>query len=246
MTKPTGFILYEGPSILDGQPIVAIATLKTANRKTGDMIQTWILRSDLSPTDALKQAKDGSVCGSCPHRQSIGGACYVNVGQAPSAVYRSYKSGKYQHLDAISKSHFVGRMVRLGAYGDPAAVPASIWSQIVGWSEGHTGYTHQIGHKNFDLAILDLCMVSADTPKAAAMHQKFKRRTFRVKTPDSELLPNEIECVSDTMGMSCADCGLCNGARQSNVSIAINVHGTLSSRYENKYGKVNIIPTVAA
>ena len=31
-----GFILYEGASVLDGAPIVVVATLKTQNRKTGD------------------------------------------------------------------------------------------------------------------------------------------------------------------------------------------------------------------
>ena len=41
-----GFVLYEGPSKLDGEPIVAIATLKTENTKTGPTIQTWILKAD--------------------------------------------------------------------------------------------------------------------------------------------------------------------------------------------------------
>ena len=42
-TNPNGRILYEGPSMLDGAPIVVIATgfaERTANAKTGSMIQT--------------------------------------------------------------------------------------------------------------------------------------------------------------------------------------------------------------
>ena len=38
-----GYVLHEGPSPFDGQPIVSIATLHSSNRKTGDMVQTWIL-----------------------------------------------------------------------------------------------------------------------------------------------------------------------------------------------------------
>ena len=47
-----GFILYRGPSILDGTPIVVVATMKTANPKTGDMIQTFILVDNMSPIEA--------------------------------------------------------------------------------------------------------------------------------------------------------------------------------------------------
>lgn len=36
-------IIYRGPSLIDGQPIVAIAIAKSRNTKTGDMVQTYIL-----------------------------------------------------------------------------------------------------------------------------------------------------------------------------------------------------------
>ena len=49
MRKPRGLVLYEGPSEIDGKPIVCIATLDSRNRKTGNMVQTWILRQDVSP-----------------------------------------------------------------------------------------------------------------------------------------------------------------------------------------------------
>jgi hypothetical protein len=42
MTKPNGAILYRGPSLLDGAPIVAIVTglaSTSANAKTGAMLQ---------------------------------------------------------------------------------------------------------------------------------------------------------------------------------------------------------------
>ncbi len=242
MAKATGFIIYEGPSVLDGEPIVVIATMHSGNVKTGDMVQTWIMRSDVEPHTASKLMLDGSVCGGCPHRQSLGGACYVTLHQGPLSVFRAYKRGKYSH--DWNPSTFAGRMVRLGAYGDPAAVPADIWESVLDRAQGWTGYTHQLAHRNFNSKLLKWCMVSADTPKQASGSHRFGRRTFRVKTEGAPLLPGEIECPS-AKGVSCADCGLCNGAHNEGPSIAIDVHGARASKYTAKYGKVNLIPALS-
>tara|TARA_R100001198_G_C5219063_1_gene201883 strand:- start:247 stop:996 length:750 start_codon:yes stop_codon:yes gene_type:complete len=231
-TNERGFILYDGPSRLTGEPIVIIATIKSNNAKTGNMIQTWILRSDISPVEASKQSKDDAICGNCPHRQNTGGACYVNIGQAPSAVYKAYKKGSYKPFDASAhKELFFGRMIRLGSYGDPAAVPVEVWNNILQYCIGHTGYTHQIKHKNFQKDILKICQVSADTPKQALKLQKQGLKTFRVALPDDGLLDDEIECLSDSKGLSCMACGLCDGSKQ---NIAIVVHGSRSSRFKSK------------
>ena len=63
-----GFIFYQGPSQIDGAPIVGIAVLRSKNDKTGDMVQTYILRSDMTPLVALATGADSSICGACPHR----------------------------------------------------------------------------------------------------------------------------------------------------------------------------------
>lgn len=140
MTKANGYTIYRGPSMIDGSPIVAIATgfvNGSNNVKTGDMIQVWILREDVSPTDAIKSGEDKAICGNCPHRGRLlddgtmgARSCYVEVGRAPLGVWRSYHgllkgqngTGIYpmaQDLAALGE----GRRIRLGAYGDPAAVP---------------------------------------------------------------------------------------------------------------------------
>src|SRR5271154_1354735 len=102
MLKPNGVILYQGPSLIDGAPIVAIAIAgKSSNRKTGNMVQTYILRSDLEPTAAIKQGLDVSICGDCRHRgdgTGKGRTCYVNVGQGPLGVYRAFKRGRYPKI----------------------------------------------------------------------------------------------------------------------------------------------------
>ena len=52
-----GLILFKGRSLINDMPIVVIATgLKavTSNKKTGDMIQTWILYDGIEPHKAFK------------------------------------------------------------------------------------------------------------------------------------------------------------------------------------------------
>lgn len=227
-----GFIIYEGKSLLDGAPVVAIATMKTTNDKTGNMIQTWIMRSDIAPHEASKKGLDVSVCGSCPLRQAIGGACYVTLHQAPLAVYKAYKKGLYNK--AVDVTRLKGRKLRMGSYGDPAAIPFEAWEAVAQYTNGNTGYTHQVNHKAFDKRLLDLVMVSADTPKQAAKYQASGIKTFRVKVESMPLLKGEVECLSDTQGISCIECKLCNGQ---NKSVAINVHGRGTKAHTLKYGK---------
>jgi hypothetical protein len=52
VSQVNGFIFYRGPSMLDGSPIIAVATgtaRGSRNGKTGAEVQTWILRDDMSP-----------------------------------------------------------------------------------------------------------------------------------------------------------------------------------------------------
>ena len=230
---PGGFVMYDGPSSIDGAPIVVIATLKSSNRKTGDMVQTWILRADMSPLEASKQRADVSICGNCPHRQNqpTGGACYVNIWQAPTTIWKAYKRGRYPTFNAKDHAqYFMGRKVRLGSYGDPAAMPYEIAERMVNMSLGHTGYTHQAARKFFDKRFLTLCQVSADTPRQALKFQALGAKTFRVALDGDALMDGEIECLSDSKGISCLDCGLCNGIKQ---NIAITVHGSRSSNFKS-------------
>ena len=156
-TKPLGVILYEGPSLIDGQSIAVIATgfqRPTANTKTGNMLQTWIVRADVNPLEAIHTGQDVSICGDCPlrgmletrQRRTVNRrrACYVNVHQAPLAVYHAYRRGRYEPFDSAQHlALFQGRMLRLGSYGDPVAAPLRVWAPLVRVASGRTGYTHQ-------------------------------------------------------------------------------------------------------
>jgi len=192
MSKPNGYILYEGPSSIDGQPIVVIATgfaNSSANAKTGDMIQTWIIRSDIAPHHAVKSGDDASICGQCPHRPAMrdtvtasGEAfvpCYVKTFQAPLSVFNGYQRGFYPHATmADIASLCEGRMVRFGSYGDPFAAPIGIWQAAASKALGWTGYTHQWRNAGSDWA--RLVMASADSLADMLAAHKRGFRTFRV------------------------------------------------------------------
>ena len=260
--KANGAILWRGPSLLDGAPIVVIATglaSGSSNRKTGDMLQTYILREDVSPVAAVKSGADASICGNCPHRgrlaaagadgstlaggatpsgdaaevfeklaqrgHMVGRTCYVNVGQGPLAVWRAYKRGRYPlagYLVDIGRD----RIVRLGTYGDPAAVPVHIWQGLTLAAKGRTGYTHQWKSAP---ALKGLCMASADSVADAMEAQAQGWRTFRVAMPsDLARLPIEAVCpASKEAGkkLTCAQCLACSGANGRRGSIVIQAHG---------------------
>ena len=50
--------------------------------------------------------------------------CYVTVRNAPYQVYKAYHRGRYEPFESDRHLElFRGRMLRLGSYGDPCAVP---------------------------------------------------------------------------------------------------------------------------
>ena len=233
----TSAIIYRGPSMIDGSPIVVIATglggSKSANSKTGAMVQTWIIRDDMSPTEALRTGKDAAICGGCVHRpKAFDGtkwfkrSCYVNVAQAPTSVYRALKRGSYStiSLDTLA-SLTAGLMVRLGSYGDPAAVPMDVWSAYTALAAGRTGYTHQWKSERLR-AVTALCQASVDSPEEALKARALGLGYFHVTPGGAVPLAGEIVCpASEEAGKvtTCAACRMCDGA--SRLSITIAAHG---------------------
>lgn len=244
MKNPNGYIIYEGASLLDGKPIVAIAlTGKSTNTKTGAMIQTFIIRSDIDPLTANKTGADFSICGNCTHRgeshtdtdrkTAKNRSCYVTLFHAPLTVYKQYKAGKYPHIDNVpflDRSDLgADRMVRIGAYGDGSAIPAAIWQSLISKAKGFTGYSHQadLPQADFNPA---LYMQSVESEFEAFQSWAQGKRTFRVIERVADLVAGkEILCpASEEAGKrtTCQDCGLCAGtSSKSPKSIAIVAHG---------------------
>lgn len=228
LPRANGYVLYRGPSKIDGKPIVMIATgFKTGsgNVKTGAMIQTWILREDVEPHTAQKTGDDESICGNCPHR---GGSCYVVTFQAPLAIYRAYHRGIYPTVKPSQiATLFADKVVRFGAYGDPFAIPVAIWKAIATVAKARTGYTHQWKRAPY---LRQLVMASVDNEEEYHLARSKGWRTFRVRTPDAPLDPGEITCPASHEGgqrTTCADCTLCDGARSEDgrKAVSIIVHG---------------------
>ena len=227
MAKPLGFILQESLSPIDGSPIAVILTLHSANRKTGDMAQVWIIRSDINPVEALSTGADVSICGNCPHRKQADGSrsCYVNVGQAPNSVYKAYKAGKYQSdLHGLASREAVkGRKVRWGAYGDPALVDPLIFRIINANAAGHTGYTHQWREPFAQWATGHLqasCDGMADYIAASQLGWK----TFAVIPKGSKAYSGKLCPATATDSQAqCITCTLCDGAK---ADIFVEAHGS--------------------
>jgi hypothetical protein len=119
-------------------------------------------------------------------------------------------------------------MWRLGAYGDPAAVPLEVWTEALKRfkASGHTGYTHQWKSERLE-DTLALCQASLDGPGLANSH-KVQGGYFRVTSEPDKLLPGEILCPSYTHGTTCADCGLCNATGH---KVVIPVHGAGAGKF---------------
>lgn len=240
--NPNGYIVYRGPSLLDGQPIVVVAITKSTNEKTGNMVQTYIMRDDMKPTDALKTGDDASVCGDCKHRPFNGGACYVRVFQGPLVVWKQAQKGAYPVATPGAVGAIVAdRMVRIGSYGDPMAVPAHVWEQLTKHASGWTGYSHQWRNLAIEPSqakrVMSLCMASADTVDEANAARAANVRYFRIRTADEALSKGEFMCPASTeagMRKTCATCGACDGTDEkgaAKVSPVIIVHGPTASRF---------------
>jgi hypothetical protein len=224
-----GFILHED------RDRVIIATgfsNPSDNRKTGDMIQIWILVRMCDPVTAIREGLDRLICGSCRHRGDGSGgnrSCYVNVGQAPLGIYRAWRSGSYLPLPSVSI--FAGRRVRFGAYGDPTWIPLSLALAIAGAASGHTGYTHQWRKPSLQ-AWKQLLMASVDTTAELVIARSMGWSTFRV-SPDLDHHSMETLCASDREGTPCADCLACAGSRSGQRAVFIPAHGRGKTHFIN-------------
>jgi hypothetical protein len=149
----------------------------------------------------------------------------------PNSIYKAYKNGRYPNFNIeLHGQYLANRKIRLGAYGDPSAIPFDINKTLTELAVSHTGYTHQIAHKKFDKRYIDICQISADTPKQALKYQSMGAKTFRVALPNDSLYDNEIECLADSKGLNCIDCGLCDGQTK---NIAIMVHGSRKNNFKS-------------
>jgi hypothetical protein len=228
-----GVILHED----NNRVVIATGfTRKSANDKTGDMIQVWILHRTVSPMAAIRTGRDAAICGSCPHRgkrkmvgpayRIIGRRCYVQVDKAPTGIWRCYRRGRYRHAQLSDyASLFSGRKIRWGAYGDPAFVPAHIRNAVDAVASKRTGYTHQ-WQDEAHASLKSLVMASVDNAQEAVAAVNNGWRYFRVRHVSEAVLPNETICPASKEGghrTTCERCLLCDGKRYGDTDKRKNI-----------------------
>lgn len=233
--KSNGYILF------DTAQVVCIATgfaRKSVNSKTGPMIQVWFLVKAEDPVRAVESGLDRLVCGSCPLRSTLGingkigkRRCYVDLVQAPRNIWKTWKAGKYPLLPDISL--FARHKVRFGAYGDLTLLPFALAKQIAEASDGHSGYTHQWRKPSFQ-PWKQLIQASVETQAEQEIASAMGWSTFRVIPKDSSEVPsNGFECLSDSRGIQCADCLVCNGTQSKPKAVWIRAHGSGAKYFNN-------------
>jgi hypothetical protein len=228
---PSSYVLYRGPSRFNAKArIRAVLTMHSNNAKTGDMAQLFILDDSTAPHEAQKSGTDQSVCGSCPFRPSLQGGCYVLTFQGPLSTWKATNGRPVTPLSSVPLE---GRSVRLGAYGDAAALPAHLVLALVEKVQGRvTGYTH--GHRALGMRgvshLRTSCMLSVESEADARAAWARGWRTFRGVSPGETPTAREIECPTETRDIQCVKCGLCKGASLGAKSITIPVHGVQEKR----------------
>lgn len=227
-----GFVFFNGPSlIIPNVEIVGISTLFSENTKTGPMIQTWILAANLHPIEAVKSGLDRAICGDCKLRfpmkpteprfkESIRWRfrlCYVTVSRVGAAVFRAFRDGSYPDLsldpDRIMKLS-LGRVIRIGSYGEPTAIPIEAWNPILSSVLGYTGYTQRWLWKE-NQAWRPYLRASCHSDKQVEMANKMGWQTFRTLYPNQSPLDSEKLCpASKEAGkvMTCFQCMACGGS----------------------------------
>lgn len=234
-TDCNGVIVYEGPKY------VCIATnlfKPSQNEKTGPMIQVTMMRSDMSPTQAIKTGADATICFACKHR---GMSCYVNVAQSVESIYKTYKKGKYPNIckdpskitgyDDIQTylndgvwDLFDGVSIRFGSYGDPVRIPYPILEKMISKAKGFTGYTHQWQNGAFQ-AYKKYFMASVDTMLEYKKAKEMGWRTFRVSPEWTIKSKDEKPCEFSLNSTQCIDCLKCCGTTSNEKDIYVKVHG---------------------
>jgi hypothetical protein len=242
----TPIVIYRGPSQIDGKPIVCLATVGSKNVKTGSMVQTWILRSDLPPFTISNTGQDGSICGKCPRRHSLGGDCYVIVHNAPTSTWRNWHNAGQpgeNWADPINilrlQSDARESGLRLGSYGDPAAVPIDTWQDLIDAIQPKhvVGYTHQWRNLSSfswrDVWFRDHVMASCDSIDDAKDASRLGWRFF-LAVPEtlnpSLTLNTVVQCPATISDRTCATCGACHGSGRGSTKASIYVveHGVRS------------------
>ena len=212
----TGLTLYEGPSTLGPDPIVVLATgiRPSANVKTGDCYQVYILTADFHPHEARTLGMDESICGDCSLRpltakiKKSKDQCYVE-GYMLNQPWTSWKNAPWKYPKGSLSQLPDYKPVRVGAYGDMAAVPNALqfWTEQLKRHK-YLAYTSQWRHADLQ----GLAMASVQSPSEQSEAETRGYRTYRRYRGEVQLKSNEIICPFPRV--QCRECMLCDGKNE--------------------------------
>tara|TARA_Y100000310_G_C20698945_1_gene827884 strand:+ start:2502 stop:3182 length:681 start_codon:yes stop_codon:yes gene_type:complete len=212
--NPNGLVLWESDVL-----VVILTNLRRPSRnlKTGDLLQIFIFYKHELPSRAIVSGNDRHCCGDCKRRPLLAkeysvAPCYVLLWQGPDSVWKCWNDGGYGIWDG-GLHIFRDKLVRFGAYGDPAFIPKNITSSIIGACKAHTGYTHQWADPMY-ITYRDSFKASVDTFQEHHQAKTLGWSTYRARGEGEKLQSNEHVCpASKEAGQrkQCETCMLCNG-----------------------------------
>ena len=207
-------------------------TRKSANDKTGDVLQTTITPLDVSPLESIASGDNTRVCGGCAFKPTADkpGQCYVIVGQFPNEVWKATEG------ESATMPEMPDKAIRLGSWGDPGFLPLSLLKRLTAGRKW-TGYTHQ--WRTIDRRYSRYLMASVeDSPDSDGtideqieLCTSMGYRYYRVAKTVDDVRPDEVACPFYGKGVQCADCRLCSGASIGAKSVVVPVHGSGASSY---------------
>lgn len=188
-----------------------IGVFNSTNRKTGNMIQTWIMNKD---------SLEGGACNDCTSLD----LCYVFQGK--KSIQKKLERDGYEDIQVNLEK----KRVRVGTYGDPTVFPLSVWQDL--GIKKHTGYTHfwRLPHVQEYKSFL---MASVETLESYHLAKELGWKVFYnmldvyLGLISIEQVLNEtsmIECPNSTHDLSCYDCLLCD-PKKGGKDIYIKPHG---------------------
>jgi hypothetical protein len=242
---PNGAILWEGPGP-DGAPLAAVATglvVPSSNPKTGPMVQTWLMRSDMHPVEAMTTGADVATCNGCELRPFLvrmlplkpgkkPPQCYVNMGMALNQVWKKLISNHYPRVEREDiPLLFAGKSVRIGSFGNFSNAPEWLVPTILQQVSRWTMYEHNWQDALIPMHLALYSMASVSSPDNKVRANALGWRTFRVKRPEEPVMRDEIVCpASDEAGKrtTCDRCRLCRGNSIKAKNVVIDDHGPTS------------------
>jgi hypothetical protein len=118
------FEIWRGDSLIDASEIMVLVSgfhQRSENAKTLDMMQTWIVRTDISPLEASKLGLDYAICGDCQIRKFLARirkdnaeinniSCYVDLARGVGGTWTSWSNGNIDQITPLEASEKISQL----------------------------------------------------------------------------------------------------------------------------------------